>query len=31
VMASDLDPELRRRVVMTGLRALDGRSDLEVV
>ncbi|HZV49157.1 MAG TPA: metallophosphoesterase [Candidatus Dormibacteraeota bacterium] len=30
VMASDLDPELRRRVVVTGLRALDGRSDLEV-
>ncbi|HLH70028.1 MAG TPA: metallophosphoesterase [Candidatus Dormibacteraeota bacterium] len=30
VMASDLDPELRRRVIVTGLRALDGRSDLEV-
>ena len=25
------DPELRRQVVTTGLRALDGRRDLEVV
>jgi hypothetical protein len=24
------DPELRRRVVLTGLRALEGRTDLEV-
>jgi DNA repair exonuclease SbcCD nuclease subunit len=29
--ASDVtDPELRRRVILTGLRALEGRSDLEV-
>jgi hypothetical protein len=24
------DPELRRRVLLTGLRALEGRTDLEV-
>jgi DNA repair protein SbcD/Mre11 len=29
--APDLDEDLRRRVLMTGLRALDGRRDLEVV
>ena len=26
----DLDDDIRRRVVLTGLRALSGRSDLEV-
>lgn len=29
--AGDLDDDLRRRVLVTGLRAFDGRSDLEVV
>lgn len=29
--AADLEPDLLRRVVVTGLRALDGRDDLEVV
>lgn len=31
VLQSDLDPDLRRQVLITGLRALDGRNDLEVV
>ena len=30
VLASDLQGEARRRVLITGLRALDGRNDLEV-
>ncbi len=30
VQAADLDPELAGRVLVTGLRALDGRDDLEV-
>lgn len=30
VLGQGLDPELRRRVLTTGLRALDGRTDLEV-
>jgi DNA repair protein SbcD/Mre11 len=30
VREAELDPELERRVLMTGLRALEGRSDLEV-
>jgi DNA repair protein SbcD/Mre11 len=30
VLASDLPPDMRRQVLMTGLRALDGRNDLEV-
>lgn len=30
VQASDLSPEERQRVIITGLRALDGRDDLEV-
>ena len=30
VRAAELDPELARRVLVTGLRALDGRDDLEV-
>lgn len=29
--ATDLDPEQRRRVLVTGLRALDGRDDLEAL
>ena len=28
--ATDLDDETRRRILITGLRALDGRSDLDV-
>jgi exonuclease SbcD len=28
--AADLDPQVRRKVLITGLRALDGRADLEV-
>lgn len=31
VRAAELDPDLERRVLVTGLRALDGRHDLEVV
>lgn len=31
VLAAGLDPELERRVLITGLRALEGRDDLEVV
>ena len=31
VLDADLDAEVRRRVLITGLRALDGRRDLEVV
>jgi DNA repair protein SbcD/Mre11 len=31
VLDADLDDDLRRRVLVTGLRALDGRSDLEVL
>ena len=31
VRAADLDPETRQRVLVTGLRALHGRKDLEVV
>jgi len=30
VLAAQLDPDLERRVIATGLRALDGRKDLEV-
>ena len=30
VQASQLTPEERQRVIVTGLRALDGRDDLEV-
>jgi exonuclease SbcD len=30
VRSAELDPELARRVLVTGLRALDGRNDLEV-
>jgi DNA repair exonuclease SbcCD nuclease subunit len=30
VLAADLDEDCRRRVLLTGLRALDGRDDLEV-
>jgi DNA repair exonuclease SbcCD nuclease subunit len=30
VLDADLDDDMRRRVLMTGLRALDGRDDLEV-
>jgi hypothetical protein len=30
VQASDLSPEERQRIIITGLRALDGRADLEV-
>ena len=30
VLDADLEPELSRRVLATGLRALDGRGDLEV-
>jgi hypothetical protein len=29
-MEEIVDPELRRRVILTGLRALEGRGDLEV-
>jgi hypothetical protein len=29
--ATDLAPDTRRRIIITGLRALDGRSDLEVL
>lgn len=31
VRASNLDPEVERRVLVTGLRALEGRNDLEVI
>lgn len=31
VLDAELDPEVRQRVLVTGLRALDGRRDLEVV
>jgi hypothetical protein len=31
VQAAGLDPDRARRVLVTGLRALDGRDDLEVV
>jgi exonuclease SbcD len=30
VLDSQLEPSLRQRVLVTGLRALDGRDDLEV-
>jgi hypothetical protein len=31
VQASELTPEERQRIIVTGLRALDGRYDLEVL